>query len=429
MAGSERRGLSDAPTLCLTPGVAGRGPAARARDRAEWEKLMQTASQVIDRCEPAGAVMPDAAMVVATVGDRRYPPSKLATLLGVLLESGVAADAVLEGTGLSRQDVENPFTLTSCAQFMRATRNAVRLYADWDLGLRVGTRLRATNYGMYGYALLCSETVQQVWNRAIKYHPLSGGMLPLRWCVEGDRAVWTFPGRADFPWPDVDERVYRFMIDLQFAAHVTIGRDVMGSWFLPMAAGYAGGRPVHARAIEAVLQCPVTFDQPRNTLSFPAAWLDRAPQLANPITASHVSVQCARLLDEFKWSAGITRRVYQELTRLPGRFPDIEEVAQTLCMTSRTLRRRLESEGSSYTELLTAVRKNLAIDYLSSTLMSAEDIAEALGFSDVVSFRHAFKRWTGRTPKEFRKASDGGLANAQPARSFAAQQSLSPTIR
>ncbi|WP_233584779.1 AraC family transcriptional regulator [Aquabacterium soli] len=387
---------------------------------------MQTASHAYALDEiahiPPLTPAPQDTTMVATVGDRRFPPSKLATLLSVLLDAGVDPVDLLEGTGLTRQDVENPFTLTSCAQFMRATRNAVKLYPGWDLGLRVGMRLRATNYGMYGYALLCSETVQQMWNRAIKYHPLSSGMLPLRWCVEGPQAVWTFPGRADFPWPDVDERLYRFMIDLQFAAHVTIGRDVMGPWFLPCEAAYVGSKPVHAAAIEAVLQCPVRFDQPRNTLSFPTAWLDRAPQLANPITASHVSMQCARLLDEFKWSAGITRRVYQELTRLPGRFPDIEEVAQSLCMTSRTLRRRLEAEGASYTELLTAVRKTLAIDYLTSTLMSAEDIAEALGFSDVVSFRHAFKRWTGATPKEYRKASDGGLANAQPARSTALQQ-------
>ena len=387
---------------------------------------MQTASHAYALDEIAHAApltpVPQDTTMVATVGDRRFPPSKLATLLGVLLDAGVDPVDLLEGTGLTRQDVENPFTLTSCAQFMRATRNAVKLYPGWDLGLRVGSRLRATNYGMYGYALLCSESVQQMWNRAIKYHPLSSGMLPLRWCVEGASAVWTFPARADFPWPDVDERLYRFMIDLQFAAHVTIGRDVMGTWFLPSEAAYAGSRPVHAAAIEATLQCPVRFDQPRNTLSFPATWLDRAPQLANPITASHVSMQCARLLDEFKWSAGITRRVYQELTRLPGRFPDIEEVAQALCMTSRTLRRRLETEGASYTELLTTVRKTLAIDYLTSTLMTAEDIAEALGFSDVVSFRHAFKRWTGATPKEYRKASDGGLANAQPARGTALQQ-------
>ena len=345
--------------------------------------------------------------LLALAGDRRFPPSKLAHLMQVLIDAGVEPDAVLEGTGLSRAAVENPFTLTSCAQFLRASRNAVRLYPGHDLGLRVGSRLRASNYGMYGYALLCSETLHQMWDRAVRYHPLSSGMLPLHWCVEGDRAVWVFPDHAAFPWPDVDESLYRFMIDLQFAAHVTIGLDVMGSWFLPVEAGFTGAAPQHVDALARVLRCPVRFAQPRNTLSFPADWLGRAPQLAHPITATHVALQCARLLDDLQWSGGMTRRVVQELTRLPGRFPDIEAVAGRLCMTSRTLRRHLEAEGATFSDLLTAVRKNLAIDYLTGTRMSTEDIAEALGFSDAVGFRHAFKRWTGQTPRAYR---DGGQA-------------------
>ena len=99
----------------------------------------------------------------------------------------------------------------------------------------------------------------------------------------------------------------------------------------------------------------------------------------------------------------MTRRVYQELTRTPGRFPEIEEIAETLCTTSRTLRRRLAAEGTSYSDLLANVRKALAIDYLTTTLLATEDIASALGFSDCVAFRHAFKRWTGSTPGEYRR--------------------------
>jgi hypothetical protein len=95
------------------------------------------------------------------------------------------------------------------------------------------------------------------------------------------------------------------------------------------------------------LECPVEFDQPRTELHYPLEWLDRAPQFANPITAQQVSATCERLLEEHKWGSGLTRRVYQELMRTPGRFPDIDEVAQTLCMTSRTMRRRLDEEGAS----------------------------------------------------------------------------------
>ena len=72
-------------------------------------------------------------------------------------------------------------------------------------------------------------------------------------------------------------------------------------------------------------------------------------------------------------------------------------------MTSRTLRRKLEVEGTSFTDLVASIRKALAIDYLSTTRLSTDDIATAIGFSDAVSFRHAFKRWTGKPPSEYRR--------------------------
>ena len=75
-------------------------------------------------------------------------------------------------------------------------------------------------------------------------------------------------------------------------------------------------------------------------------------------------------------------------------------------ITSRTLRRKLEAEGTSYSELLASVRA-LAIDYLSTTTLSTEDIASTLGFSDAVGFRHAFKRWTGMTPSDVRRKRGG----------------------
>ena len=71
-------------------------------------------------------------------------------------------------------------------------------------------------------------------------------------------------------------------------------------------------------------------------------------------------------------------------------------------MTSRMLRRKLEAEGTSYSALLSDVRKALALDFLASTELSIDDIANALGFSDAVGFRHAFKRWTGKWPSDYR---------------------------
>ncbi|NTY38450.1 MULTISPECIES: AraC family transcriptional regulator [Burkholderia cepacia complex] len=356
--------------------------------------------------QPPGDRLPDATLS-ALLREKRFSPSKVAVLLQVASDLGLDAGSVLAETGLDPAAVADPFTLTSSQQFLTAARNAIRLYDDPDLGVRVGRLLHASSYGMYGYAMLCSESMAHAFDSAVKYHQLANPALAIRWVAQGDTASWLFPNQDEALLPCLDPPLYRFLIDMQFALHVTIIKDVMGAWCVPARAQFTQPEPPHAALLSDALECPLAFGQPRNVLDYPAAWLARAPQLANPITAAQVSSHCARLLDELRTQAGVTRRVYQELTRTPGQFPDIDAIADMLCMTSRTLRRKLEAEGTSYSELLTSVRKALAIDYLSTTTLSTEDIALTLGFSDAVGFRHAFKRWTGTTPSDVRRKRGG----------------------
>lgn len=335
--------------------------------------------------------------------EKRFSPAKLAALIEVASQAGLEASVVLAGTDLDINSIADPFTLTSPLQFLSAARNALREYKESDLGVQVGRQMHASSYGMYGYALLCADTMASVFDTAVKYFELANGMLDLCWETREGVASWLFPQQGELLLPEVDEQLYHFLVDLQFAVHVTVTKDVMGTWCVPAHAAFTQPEPPHAAVLAEVLECPLAFGQSRNTLSYPAAWLSRAPQLANPITAAQVSTECARLLETLRWQAGVSRRVYQELIRTPGQFPAIEQIAESLCMTSRTLRRKLEAEGMSYSELLTSVRKALAIDYLTTTTLSTEDIALTLDFSDAVSFRHAFKRWTGKTPTEVRQ--------------------------
>jgi len=72
-------------------------------------------------------------------------------------------------------------------------------------------------------------------------------------------------------------------------------------------------------------------------------------------------------------------------------------------MTSRTLSRRLQGFGITYTELVNSVRKELTLQYLSKTTWSIADIAEHLGYLNASNFTRAFKHWTGQTPHDYRK--------------------------
>jgi AraC-like DNA-binding protein len=96
--------------------------------------------------------------------------------------------------------------------------------------------------------------------------------------------------------------------------------------------------------------------------------------------------------------------VYELLAERPGPFAGMDEVAVLLKTTSRTLRRRLMDEGTSFQQVLNEVRANLAKEYLRNTRMNSDDIALALGFSDAANFRQAFRKWTQHSPSEFRRA-------------------------
>lgn len=85
-------------------------------------------------------------------------------------------------------------------------------------------------------------------------------------------------------------------------------------------------------------------------------------------------------------------------------LPGLEAVARQLHMASATLHRRLQAEGTSFQKIKDACRRDQAVALLRAGTLSGEDIAELLGFSDASSFVRAFRKWTGRTPMDFRQS-------------------------
>jgi AraC-like DNA-binding protein len=87
----------------------------------------------------------------------------------------------------------------------------------------------------------------------------------------------------------------------------------------------------------------------------------------------------------------------------PGAL-DMNDVARALGTSARSLRRRLHEEGASWHELMEAARAEVARNLIRGSA-SIQRVASTLGFADPTAFHHAFKRWTGMTPSEFRQRS------------------------
>jgi AraC-like DNA-binding protein len=122
------------------------------------------------------------------------------------------------------------------------------------------------------------------------------------------------------------------------------------------------------------------------------------------VTYGEVCQLCDRLLEELQLNLGVAGRVREivlaDLTQPTG----FGLIAKRLHMSERSLRRKLQEEGVSFRKLIDELRVQVAIKYVRDTDLTIEDVASALGFSDASAFRHAFRRWTGAAPHEFRRA-------------------------
>jgi AraC-like DNA-binding protein len=149
----------------------------------------------------------------------------------------------------------------------------------------------------------------------------------------------------------------------------------------------------------------VLFNQPHDAILIQCKDLDLPIPLANPGLLQRLEQIAADMLAELSspntWSEQVSQGITQMLMR--GEKPDIGTLAADLAISTRQLQNKLKDEGTSYQQLLDQVRQLLALRYLDNPDLNLFDIAFLLGYSDQSAFNHAFKRWTGASPGEYRE--------------------------
>ena len=142
-----------------------------------------------------------------------------------------------------------------------------------------------------------------------------------------------------------------------------------------------------------------------NELHFSAETLVRPFQTYNNEALDVLDPQLQTRLAEIEAQQKTAARVKELLIELiAARRPTVEDVAQELAISKRTLQRKLRHEGTSFGEILKKTRQELALFYLKRSQIEVAEVAFLLGFEDVSSFYRAFHSWTGHTPKYYRLA-------------------------
>jgi AraC-like DNA-binding protein len=335
-----------------------------------------------------------------TADDPSLSCSELVAGLRLALEEGANERFLCDRIGLTMPKLEDPATRVSIRQQYAASRVIAAASAP-GFALRLARRLRLTTYGIAGYTLLSSPSLGRALHTAEVNSPLLN--LKFHLAVRTERGMACIGLRQRYAMDD-DMRVQ--CLHFELAKLKTLLDDVAcePTPVLEMACRPAFQAPLDDLRIVMGVPTRAEADLPAGVLAeirFDESRLN-AP-LAQSHAATHAACKriCDLLMADFAIQYDLAQRVRNVLRKSTGKPPALPELAQALCMSERTLRRRLEALNTSYNLLLDEVRKELAIGYVTRTRYTTEVIAELLGYSDSANFRHAFKRWTGVSPRNY----------------------------
>ena len=131
--------------------------------------------------------------------------------------------------------------------------------------------------------------------------------------------------------------------------------------------------------------------------------LDKPISFANETVNKLCEEQCTKLVRELNSLHGLAERIMRFLYRNPGSFPNTDAMAIEMNMSTRSLRSKLQQEGTTYQHVLDETRKKIAIEWLENTDITPKEIGFMLGYSDVGNFRRAFRAWTNKKVSDFRQ--------------------------
>lgn len=152
---------------------------------------------------------------------------------------------------------------------------------------------------------------------------------------------------------------------------------------------------------EDVLAGRLFFDAPMSFLHVPADTLNEVCRFSDPLAYRLAIVDLQRTLDQRSGTMSFSEKVRRLLEKDPGQRSS-QWLAHELSISTSTLKRRLSEEGTTLREVRESFLHERAMLRLLDRSMSVSEIATDLGYSDLTNFSHAFKRWTGRSPSEFR---------------------------
>lgn len=345
-----------------------------------------------------GSIQPSVAFPMSRVRASKA----ILSVVGFAASAGVPPPVLLSAAQMDPELLSGPDTDVLHAHELRLWEEAARLTGDCDFGLHLAEWIAGCTEDLFdvlAFALRSCATLGDHYRLAGRYMRLVHQGIYLN--LESEPSVARLV-HGHFQEPSTPPR---HPVEGILALALLQGRRAIGEEFAPQAVCFNHAQPKQVSEQARIFRAPVYYGCPRNELVLDRALLMRPQPCAEPRLLVMLDRQLAGLLSELPESRSVADAVRRcMMDELPEREPAVAAIAAKLHMSPRSLQRRLQSEGTSFAAVLFALRRDLALRYLRDKRIAIGEVGFLLGFVDVAAFQRAFKRWTGTTPAQYRRA-------------------------
>jgi AraC-like DNA-binding protein len=327
-------------------------------------------------------------------------PSVLRYLLAVAGQRNIDLRPALAEMGLDVGVLQSTELRVSYRQGSAVIQHALRLSGDSGLGLAVGSAQHLTAWGLLGFALLASETVQDAVELGVRYQNLTGAMVV--WSTESGPDGFALC--AGLPDPGLNPAVGVFLVDEAFSSVVAWTRHAIGPKFAPRLIEFTAPRPADPDCYTDLFRCRVKFGADRNRCVFPPEWVRFAVPSRDPWTLTRTIELLDREIAAHRDRQELLEILEVSIARSLPDVPSFAEQARRHSASERTLRRRLAECGTTYEALVDGVRRERVEQLLGREPLPLRQVARLAGFADERALRRAVRRWHDMAPAQLREA-------------------------
>ena len=272
----------------------------------------------------------------------------------------------------------------------------IKQCSDPCIGLKSADFWHPTALHALGFAWMASATLKEAFGRAVRYN---------QFITQNQQYVFEETA-SDFRFTIIEsEDPFVFPHEF-YDAHMSFAKtmcdEVYGPGFSFLRVDMRRPEPSCAEQFRGRFKAPIVFGAESNTLYLSKDVVLKELPTANADLARINEEVVRNYLDQVGQGA-LSRQVKTRLIeQMPSGRVSQDTIASALHMSARTLQRRLQEEGTSYKQVLTETRQELATRYMTRSDSQVSEVAYLLGFSEVGNFTRAFKRWTGVAPSEYR---------------------------